>query len=142
MYAAVSLLADAEKLMKLDTLKGNPDAVTFIDLLIKRAKVVRDKTGTGFDEKKQHLPLMKEMIALLCVDAFSKPTDVSHRLESLGFTSEEVDLNCKKLTQPQGKGEDGVYACCIITLACCEVAASTNNGHHHHHHHHHCRGGW
>lgn len=146
-YHELRLLSQHQSLI------DNQTASQFVDDVIRRYKSIAATNPqlTELEVKKNsYLPQLRQLVAEISIVSFSKPGDVTTRLQEVEFPSDTIDNIVKGLEQA-GSNDDDFCAIFLATSASSETSLllcdHANHHHHHdshhhhhgsHHHHHHC----
>ncbi|PWY57446.1 coiled coil protein [Legionella qingyii] len=117
-----------------ESLRDNQDAITYVDNVIKRYKLIKGTSPSSSDLtilRDSYLKLLKEHAAEVSVLSFSKPEDVASRLKELDFDSDTIDKMTKGLEQAGGDEDTGIAL--LLSLIICEqtLESCSRNEHGH-----------
>lgn len=127
-----------------ESLRDDKDAGDYVDDLIKRYKQI--KATSPVKEAMQatkdaYLLQLRHHAAEVSVLSFSKPEELTARLQAVDLPADVIDKITKGMEQAGGSDELALFVCSTITseslIATCSEGNSHHHGHGHHHHHHH-----
>ncbi len=123
----------AEK-SKSESLRDNPDAIKYVDSVVKRYKSVKatsPNTSELQSKKDSYLSLLKQHVGEIAAVSFSKPADMASRLKEVDYSNDSIDEITKGMEQPGVNDDD--LATLITSVVTSETSLLSSNSHHHGH---------